>query len=103
MSSNGDTRPQHDATRKLRSWYLARLRKNALADETAYSATPATLVNRDRDAIQNLIQDHGLNGASISQTVANGWTHSELLRIACVLLLAVGSGLLVLVAGHYFK
>jgi hypothetical protein len=42
--------------KKLRAWYLARLRKTALAHELACSATPRTLVNADDHHLKALIE-----------------------------------------------
>jgi PAS domain S-box-containing protein len=42
---------------RLRAWYLAHLRKSQLADEVAGDMTPATLIKRDREALELLIAD----------------------------------------------
>ena len=44
-----------DSYNQLRSWYLARLRKTALTEGLSSSLTPASLVQRDRAALEKLI------------------------------------------------
>jgi PAS domain S-box-containing protein len=47
--------PASTAYQHLRNWYLARLRRTALTDGTNSSITPATLIKRDRAALEQLI------------------------------------------------
>jgi PAS domain S-box-containing protein len=44
-----------DSYHQLRSWYLARLRKSSLTSDANSSLTPASLIRRDRDALEKLI------------------------------------------------
>src|SRR5271154_6437598 len=44
-----------DSYHQLRSWYLARLRKSSLTSDMNSSLTPASLIRRDRDALEKLI------------------------------------------------
>jgi PAS domain S-box-containing protein len=54
---------QTDADERLRSWYLARLRKAALQTQAGSDLTPATLVRRDRDALEKLIAEPARSAA----------------------------------------
>ena len=42
---------------RLRSWYLAHLRKSQLVGDIASGVTPAALIKRDREALERLIAD----------------------------------------------
>jgi PAS domain S-box-containing protein len=42
---------------RLRAWYLAHLRKSNLVGDIASGVTPATLIKRDREALEMLIAD----------------------------------------------
>ena len=42
---------------RLRAWYLAHLRKSQLVSDIASGVTPATLIKRDREALEILIAD----------------------------------------------
>jgi PAS domain S-box-containing protein len=48
---------QSSSYQGLKSWYLARLRKAALAAQAENDMTPATLVLRDRQALEDLIAE----------------------------------------------
>lgn len=90
-----------DYMRKLRGWYLARLRKSALADETVYMATPAALVDFDREAIKTLVQSETSAGAELIDSAAAKWTRGELLSLVLVCAGAVSCGLLVMFLGSF--
>ena len=52
--------PSEDKARKyerLRAWYLAHLRKSNLVGDIASGVTPATLIKRDREALEMLIAE----------------------------------------------
>src|ERR1700733_3958005 len=61
---------EKDADERLRSWYLARLRKTALQAEAGSDLTPATLVRTDRDALEKLIAEPALTHSQIPKTDA---------------------------------
>jgi PAS domain S-box-containing protein len=59
-----DNALQTDADERLRSWYLARLRKAALQAQAGSDLTPATLVRTDRDALEKLIAEPARTSSS---------------------------------------
>ncbi len=84
-----------DYSRKLRAWYLAGLRKSALEDRTASMATPASLVDFDREIVKRLVADSDKQ-IEVAQKTANSWTNAEFLSILLVVLLSILAGGLVL-------
>lgn len=57
-----------DAHERLRKWYLAYLRRTALAEEVLRQATPATLIGADEQAIKKIA---GISAAKVSTAAVN--------------------------------
>jgi PAS domain S-box-containing protein len=55
---------------RLRAWYLAHLRKSQLTGEFADGMTPATLIKRDREALELLIAEQDASVSSLSNSAS---------------------------------
>ncbi len=94
MTTSKNAQTEHSG--KLRAWYLARLRKSALADRTALMATPATLIDFDQESIKSLIQ------ASAKQADAHGvenWSGGEKRAVLFTAFLSLAAAATVLAIG----
>ncbi len=80
---------QTDADERLRSWYLARLRKAALQAQAGNDLTPATLVRKDRDALEKLIAEPVKSSAAASkqELVSNFKSAAPLIYFIALLLI----------------
>jgi hypothetical protein len=66
----GDSSQQSERYERLRAWYLAHLRKSQLTSDIADIAngmTPATLIKRDREALELLIAEENSPPATESR------------------------------------
>jgi PAS domain S-box-containing protein len=60
LEPNGSSRPAENTAQsyeRLRAWYLAHLRKSQLVSDITSGVTPATLMKRDREALEQLIAE----------------------------------------------
>lgn len=86
-----------DKLDRLRQWYLARLRKNALEDAVGASTlTPGSLIEADRGAIESLVASKvgpaTANSPSSSMSIANSRTAIVLTTVLVLSGLASGFG-----------
>jgi PAS domain S-box-containing protein len=59
-----------DKYERLRAWYLAHLRKSQLTGEFADGMTPATLIRRDREALELLIAEQDASLSPLSKSAS---------------------------------
>lgn len=91
----GVDHPQQSRYERLRSWYLANLRRRAINEPAGIALTPAALIAADREMVEMLIagrarQDEGDKSRRL-RFVVYGWL-SGIAAIELILFLITGTG-----------
>jgi hypothetical protein len=95
LASSGKTLPASKEYVKVRSWYLARLRRVAIDKAAATQLTPAALIAADKELVERLVLEKVVQQGSVKQKRP----HTALLLGSWILLVVASFGWLFVLEG----